>query len=519
LTTEIAATSAGLVRGAIERDGIVVFRGIPFAAPPTGELRFAPPAPVTAWEGERAAIDFGPSSLQNVDPLSMVIPGAERIYYPPRTGLFAEDCLYLNVCTPGVDDEARPVLVWIHGGGYMTGSGSAEWYDGTNLALKNDVVIVTFNYRLGILGGLFLGDIDSSAANFGLRDQVAALDWVRCNISQFGGDPQNVTIFGQSAGGMAVGSLLISPLSRGLFQRAIMQSGNVANFFPLSHAEWTKQRILEALQIEPGNVLAELRDVSILRLLEVQRTMRQLMFPVLDDMTIPADPLDTVRQGRAADVPMMIGNTAAEDKLFHLTGMPVPEPGFDLRAGLEDLLGAGSSALAARAAELYRHGSALADADLWDLAISDARRLLPSRQLADAHASAGRPTFMFEFAIESTARGGTIGAAHEIDVPFVFDALDKKGVDDLLGSDLVADPAVRKLAGQVGAAWATFARDGEPKLDSMPSWPRYEQNARATVILDRIPSVSLDHHRDRLDFWEAHCPAYPLAVPSPSPGQ
>jgi para-nitrobenzyl esterase len=393
----------------------------------------------------------------------------------------------------------------------MTGSGSADWYDGTNIVLKNDVVVVTFNYRLGILGGLYLGDIDPSAANLGLRDQVAALEWVRRNIAQFGGDPENVTIFGQSAGGMAVGSLVVSPLGRGLFHRAIMQSGSITNFFCLSDAEWIRRRVLEALQIKPGDVLAQLRDVSVLRLLEVQRSLQQLIFPVLDDATIPADPLDTVRRGRAADVPLMIGNTAAEDKLFHLAGTPAPGPGFDLQAGLEEALGAGSSTLAVQAADLYRHGSALADADLWDLVTSDARRLLPSRQLADAHASAGRPTFMFEFAIESTARSGTIGAAHEVDVPFVFDALDKKGVDELLGSDLVAEPAVRLLAEQVAAAWATFARHGEPQLDSLPRWPRYEPDARATVILDRIPSVSFDHNRERLDFWEAH----PSAAASP----
>jgi para-nitrobenzyl esterase len=394
-----------------------------------------------------------------------------------------------NIYTPGVDDKARPVLVWIHGGGFITGSGSAEWYDGTNCALKNDVLIVTINYRLGIFGGLYLGDVVPSAANYGLQDQVAALDWVRRNIAQFGGDPQNVTVFGQSAGGMAVGALLVSPLSQGLFQRAIIQSGNVANFIPMLHSEQTTREVLDALQIRPGNVLDDLRDVSTLRVLEVQRTVRPLMFPVLDDRTIPADPLSFVRKGLAADVPMMIGNTAAENKLFHVIGLPVPQPGFDLRAGLESILAPGSAALATQAAELYRSESTLPDVDLWDLATSDLGWTLPSRQLADAHAAAGRPTFMFEFAIESTARGGTIGAGHEVDAPFVFDALDKKGVDELLGSDLVADEAVRRLAAQVSAAWATFARYGEPKLDSVPSWPRYEKNARATVILNRNSRV------------------------------
>jgi para-nitrobenzyl esterase len=519
MSVDVAATEAGLVRGVIEDSGVTVFRGVPFAAPPVGDLRFAPPAPTPVWEGERLAIEFGPTPIQNVDPLSLVMPGAERNYYAPRTAVFSEDCLYLNVFTPAVDGNARPVMVWIHGGGFVTGSGGAEWYDGTNLAVKNDVVVVTINYRLGILGGLYLGDHDPDATNFGIRDQIAALEWVRRNISEFGGDPANVTVFGQSAGGMAVSALLVSPLSAGLFHRVIIQSGNVAAFVPQPFARETTQNVLDALGIDSERAIEELRDVSTLRLLEVQRTLRPLMFPALDDVTIPSEPLDYVREGRAADVPMLIGNTAAENKLFHLVGSPRPKPGFDLRAGLERILGPDSAVIAAEGAALYRASSQLSDAELWDQATSDVGWILPSRRLADAHASAGRATFTFEFAVESTALDGIIGAAHEVDVPFVFDVLDKKGVDELLGSDLVADPAGRKLAEDVAAAWASFARDGRPALRSIAEWPEYREGARTTVLLDLESTISLEHRRERLDFWEAHSSAAPIAVVFLSPDE
>ena len=512
MTIDLARTDSGILRGSVERGGVVAFRGVPFAAPPIGERRFAPPAPPEKWDGERAAVRFGPSSIQNVDPLSMVMPGAERNYYSPATAVFDEDCLYANIFTPGVDDHARPVLVWIHGGGFITGSGSAEWYDGTNLASKNDVVVVAINYRLGILGQLFLGDVDESATNHGLRDMIAALVWVRANIAAFGGDPGNVTIFGQSAGGMAVSALVVSPLAQGLFNRAIVQSGNVDNFVAVPDALTIRQGVLDALRISSGNLLEQLRDVSTLRLLDVQRTVQPHMFPVADGVSVPVESLGAIRAGKAANVPLLIGNTGAENKLFHLISLPRPKPGFVLERGLEALLGGGSAELAVQGAALYREGSTRTDADLWDLATSDAGWVLASRRMADAHAGAGRPTYMFDFAIESTALDGVVGAAHEVDVPFVFDALDKLGVEELLGTELVADPEARTLAERVAAAWSSFARDGVPTLASIEAWPRYEVDRRATVILDKTQSIAIEHDGAKLDFWQDHGPDHALLV-------
>jgi para-nitrobenzyl esterase len=504
VSSDVAATSAGVVKGVVEPSGVTVFRGVPFAAPPVGERRFAPPALVTPWEGQRPALEFGPASLQQVDPLSMVIPGAERNYYSPATATFSEDCLYLNVFTPAVDDKARPVMVWIHGGGFITGSGGAEWYDGTSLALHHDVVVVTINYRLGLLGSLYLGDLDPDATNFGMRDQVASLEWVRRNIAAFGGDPDNVTIFGQSAGGMAVGALLASPLAAGLFHRAIIQSGNVDTFMPVEYGPLVLQGVLAALKIGPGDIIADLRTVSTLRLLELQKSEELPKLPTLDGVTIASDPLRFVREGRGADVPLLIGNTSVENRLWQVLGAPLPAPSFDLAAALAGYLGDGG--LGAEAASLYRHDSAASDPDLWYAATSDASWVAPSRSLADAHAAAGRPTYSYDFALASSV----LGSAHSVEIPFVFDVLDHAGIDDLLGAEVVTEPAVHELAARVSAAWASFARTGTPELESIAEWPRYEESARATVVLDRVSSVVHERDRDRLDFWQAHPLPFPI---------
>ena len=221
----IVSTAQGQLEGAQSGD-IIRFLGVPFAAPPVGDLRFQPPAPVAPWDGVRPALAHGARSWQES-------AGVTAMLGDDASGT-DEDCLYLNVFTPACDDARRPVMVWIHGGGFVNGSGSTPWYDGSALAARGDVVVVTINYRLGALGFLWLGDLDprlrSSGVN-GLLDQAAALQWVHDNIAAFGGDPESVTIFGESAGAMSVSTLLALPAARGLFHRAIAQSGAAHNVF------------------------------------------------------------------------------------------------------------------------------------------------------------------------------------------------------------------------------------------------------------------------------------------------
>ena len=236
----MSSTTVMVAQGAlqgIEKDGIVQFRGIPYAAPPVGERRFLAPAPPESWDGVRDASTFGSMSVQE--------SGGITAFLGDAADSSSEDCLFLNVFTPGCDDASRPVMVWIHGGGFINGSSSTPWYDGTTLATRGDVVVVTLNYRLGALGFLWLGDLDeryrSSGVN-GLLDQAAALAWVHDNISVFGGDPNNVTIFGESAGAMSVSTLLAIPAARGLFHKAIAQSGAAHNTFtPAMGAAMTEQ--------------------------------------------------------------------------------------------------------------------------------------------------------------------------------------------------------------------------------------------------------------------------------------
>src|SRR5437016_4209833 len=224
MADNIVETTAGRVRGATNPDGGLVFKGVPFAAPPVGPLRFRPPQPAEPWTGVRDAVKFGAASLQPASPLEGMLGGREA---PAQS----EDCLFLNVWTPAVNDAGRrPVMVWIHGGSFTGGSGATPWYDGTSFATSDDVVVVTVNYRLGALGFLHLGEVlgtdFATSGNNGILDQVAALRWVHDNIAAFGGDPDNVTVFGESAGSMSVAALLGTPSAGGLFQRAIMQSGS-----------------------------------------------------------------------------------------------------------------------------------------------------------------------------------------------------------------------------------------------------------------------------------------------------
>ncbi len=319
-------TRAGRVEGVRQGD-LLVFKGVPYAAPPVGELRWLPPQPLQAWEGVRPAREVGAASYQN--PVILDALSAFDVKEPQ-----SEDCLVLNIWTPGAtsgaDGDRRPVLVWIHGGGFVIGSGAQAIYDGSVLASRGDVVVVTINYRLGALGFLNLKQITGgripATGNEGLLDQVAALEWVRDNIANFGGDPDNVTIFGESAGGMSVGSLLSLPSARGLFHKAIAQSGACQTAHTLERAVRVAERTLAALDVDPGDIDA-LRAVSPQQLLGVQEKLSTIAAsdpeiggmpyqPVVDGDVQPDLPIERVRAGSAAGVAVLVGSILEEWKLF-----------------------------------------------------------------------------------------------------------------------------------------------------------------------------------------------------------
>ncbi len=311
--------SSGRIAGSSE-NGVLVFRGIPYARAPQGPLRLRAPQPPEPWPGVRDARAFGASAPQS--------PGRLAALLGSPTESFAEDCLYLNVWTPGVDAARRPVLIWLHGGGFTTGSGSQPIYDGARLARRGDVVVVTVNYRLGALGYLQLPALEREAqaasANPGLLDQIAALRWVQENIAAFGGDPANTTLFGESAGAMSVGTLLGTPRAKGLFGRAILQSGAASNVYDREDAQRVAETFMKELGLAADD-LAGLRAQPLAAVLAAQDraaqqllgVVRQLPFqPVVDGDVLPRRPLEAIAGGLARDVSLLIGTNLEEQKLF-----------------------------------------------------------------------------------------------------------------------------------------------------------------------------------------------------------
>jgi para-nitrobenzyl esterase len=510
----IVDTGTGKIQG-LEKHGVVQFRGIPYARAD----RFRPSQPVEPWVGVRDATSFGPIAPQNPSPLESML-GAQS-----EPGI--EDCLVVNVYTPAADDGARPVMVWIHGGAFVAGSGHVAWYDGTNLAGTGDVVVVTLNYRLGALGFLHLGHLDAAFAGSGangIGDQVNALLWVRDNIAAFGGDPGNVTIFGESAGGMSVGTLLGTPSATGLFRGAIAQSGAASNGHDTEVAEWVTGRFLANLALSPATTegLLALPVDEILRAQgavesEVQANGRRgegpgvgrLAFqPVVEGTILPEPPLEAIRAGSAAGVNLVTGTTADEWNLFHFqarsNGALSDE---QLRRRLAWLVGDDrvDDALA-----VYRSARPDADTDrLFCAAMTDWVFRMPSIRLAEAQLQHAARVSMYQFAYPSTAFGGVLGACHAIDVPFAFANLDRGGVDVFLGG---LDDSARRLADRVSRAWVGAARSGHPQHDDLV-WPAYDLDRRATCQLDGEPTVVDDPDHEIRLLWDEVAPAPTAARP------
>jgi para-nitrobenzyl esterase len=499
----IVDTAQGKVNG-LEKRGVHQFRGIPYAR----AERFRTPQAVEPWVGVRDATTFGAVAPQN--------PSATEAFLGGRERPSSEDCLVLNVFTPAADDGARPVMVWIHGGSFTAGGGDIPWYDASSVARTGDVVVVSINYRLGLLGFLHLGHIDSGFAGSGLngiRDQLSALRWVRDNIAGFGGDPGNVTIFGESAGGMSVGTLLGTPAARGLFHRAVAQSGACGNVHAPAAAEAVTGAVLDELDLSPVSADG-LLTAPVDQLLRAQaavdvptnRRVRgegglgpgALTFqPVVDGDTLPRPPIESVRAGDAAGVPLMVGTTADEWNIFHLQARiagALDEGGLRRRVGrlapadrVDDVI------------DVYRHADPDADPDdVLCALMTDMVFFHPAVELADAQLAHTDDVHAYRFDLPSTAMGGVLGACHVIEVPFVFDNLDRGGVDMFLGG---VDDAARRLAARTARAWATMARHGSPGHEDLP-WPRYDVTDRRTTILDREPRVDVDPRRARRLLWD-----------------
>ncbi len=479
----IVQTTCGRLEG-VQHAKHQSFMGIPFAAPPVGPLRFKAPQPPSPWTGIRDARTPGLAARQTGHP----IPGFAAS--SPQD----EDCLYLNVFTPAADGGRRPVLFWIHGGGFTHGSGSEELYNGGPLAERGDVVVVTINYRLGAFGYLWLGDHLPGAgltANAGQLDQVAALQWVRDNIATFGGDPGNVTIFGESAGAAAVGTLLAMPAAKGLFHKAILQSGTGR-----AGDRESGNRVASLLLAELGLEAARAEEVLTApadRILEAQtavlaklgREAGLIFGPIRDGATLLEQPLAAVRAGAAAGIPLIAGTNRDEVKLFAATMQRDEIDDEALIRAVDATLGKPGPEKARAVVEVYRtsragKGLPASNLDILDAVSSDVRFRIGATRLALAQQPHQPNTYLYLFTYASPARRGALGSCHALEMPFVFGTLGAPTQDRFAGSG----PAVEQLFHRMMDAWLSFARTGNPAHEGIGRWDAYSEPDRPTMVFD-----------------------------------
>ena len=462
-TTPPVRTDSGAVGGEA-REGILVFRGIPYAAAPVGDLRWRPPQPRTPWSGVRDCTAFGASCPQPARPDQ---PWLRDL----RTD---EDCLCLNIWTAGLAPASRPVMVWIHGGGMTVGSGSVPHYDGSALA-RRGVVVVTVNYRLGVLGflahpGLSAESPAGVSGNYGLLDQIASLQWVRRNIGAFGGDPENVTVFGESAGAVSVGCLLVAPAARGLFHRAILQSGTPTS--ALGDLRAGEAQGLRVAGRQGAASVADLRRIPAAKLvascpaeigpLAKRGKDSEKYGPRIDGAVLPGAPLALVARGAFHRVPILLGTNRDEMTLF-LGGGDRGKP--DRKVGLR-LLARG--VYKDRAEEVLDAFPCLRDED----AFATFRELTtvacftsPCRLLARLASEQGVPVHLYHFSrVPPSAARTRLGATHGIEIPYVFGTM-RNGF---------GDETDRHLSDAMGRYWTAFAATGDPQPEGLPAWPRHD---------------------------------------------
>ena len=485
----IVELASGKVRGSAE-ERLSVFRGIPFARPPIGPLRFGAPQPPAPWTGVREATVFGPAPAQSALDVEYV-PGFSLW---EGIGVTSEDSLTLNVWTPGLTGR-RPVLIWIPGGAFLKGAGSQDLYDGSTLARRGDVVVVTANYRLGVFGFLGLDD-ERFAANAGLLDQVAVLEWVAEHAAAFGGDPGNVTVMGESAGAISVAALMTSPRAAGRFHRAVAQSGAGRRLPSAGKAAEMADRLLTRLGLDRARAgdlfhlpTEHLVSAQVAVSVDVRRDDIGAGFqPWIDGAVLTGQSWDGLAAGSAAGVPFLAGTTEQEMNFWRVL-VPalrrLDEAG--LRRGVRGLVGEAAGDLVAA----YRGARPAADpVELFEAIWTDREFRIPSLRATEAQAAASPAAFSYLFTWRSPAPG--IGSCHGIDLPFVFGTLDSKGADAFAGSG----PAAEALAGRVQDAWLAFARTGDP------GWPAYDPSNRTTMLFGESDEIVNDPMAAERLAWE-----------------
>jgi para-nitrobenzyl esterase len=489
-------TKSGLVTGLVE-DGIEVFKGIPYGAPTALSGRFRPPELPEEWSGERPCRNVGFACPQPELALAGLAVATER---EPSS----EDCLVVNVFTPAADAARRPVMVWFHGGAWTMGSGGSPGYDGRRLARRGDVVVVTVNHRLGYLGFLYLADLGGDAyadsGNVGTLDMVASLQWVHDNIESFGGDPDNVTVFGESGGGFKVSTLLATPAAAGLFHRAVIQSGPCLRAVQPDAATAAAEKMMAKLGVGSLDELVAVPADSLVAA-QVEVTGGALggggapLGPVLDGRTLTAHMFQPVPAPSSLGVPLLIGTCKDEMTLFSLDIQQDRFGDDRLRAAAHAIFGDATED-AIGVYERARPGSTTFDRYV---AMTTDRFRIGSIRIAERRAEASAvPVYMYRFDFESPLFEGKLRAPHAMEIPFVFDNLDVPGGLSLHGGR----PGSQPLADRVSEAWLAFARTGNPSHPGLPDWPAYEPERRSTMLFDEECRVVEDPDAEERQAWD-----------------
>ena len=480
----VVRTKFGELRGARE-NGVAVFRAIPYAASPVGELQFMPPQPAPAWQGQRDATRDGPIAPQGRSRLAHIMGDFEC----PQS----EDCLTLNIWTPAPNSKKRPVLVWIHGGAFTSGSGSLPWYSGERFAADGDLVVVSINYRLGALGFLCLPGV--SDGNLGLLDQLAALRYVRDNISAFGGDPGNITAVGQSAGAASIAILMTMPQAAGLFRRAILQStpfGRMARTPEDAHR--IAQRLLEVLGLK-ANEAAKLKSLPFAQFVTAQSEVARLerkfadvlapFWPVIDGKVYPTEVAPALKAGAGAEIDTMIGTTREEMAAFYCID--------------KDIESASSGAIEGVFASVFKSGhkpyydefrrmrASNTNAALLGDLMSDAMFRMTSLRMAEWRADQGRPAYVYQLDWQSPAG---FQSCHCLEIPFVFGNLANWKDSPMLKGAKLSEMV--GLSEAMHGAWISFARSGKPDHPGLPAWPTYRCEDRMTMRFDSVIGPASD---------------------------
>ena len=476
--SDIIDTTSGKMHGSKE-NGLVIFKGIPYAEPPIDELRFSPPVAKKPWDDVLEATRYGSCAYQGYTQLED---------FTGKLKPESEDCLNLNIWTPNVDNKGRPVMFWLHGGAFIFGGGVDPMYDGSTLARRGDVVVVTINYRLGALGYLYIPGV---TANVGQLDQILALKWIQDNIELFGGDPNNITIFGESAGGYSVVALAAMPAAKGLFQRIIAQSAPAID--PKVTKKPTKT-LMRTLGIDKGDINT-LRKLSPKKIIEAQNKLSAhdptnlLAFrPLIDGETLPIHPLKAFKNGDCKDIEFMIGTNLDEAKLFTALSPEISKmnktDGEKLLIGFLGRLGLDftkSKAMIDTYKQAREGKYSTEPKEVMNALLTDYIFRISTIRLLEAQSKHQPNTYNYLFTWPSPAFNGDLGACHALELPFVFNTLKNSAFQEFVGKS----PDLNAISHKVMDAWIAFARSGNPNHEGIPQWPSYNVEKRSTMLINK----------------------------------